>query len=52
MSLIYNAIESALNSLTEYITAIFVLCCFAVPAAVRAKKATVAGQQHCNLSPA
>lgn len=35
MSLIYNATESALNSLTEYVTAMVVLTSFVVPARLR-----------------
>jgi len=41
MSLIYNATESALNSLTEYMTAVVVLASLAVPAKLHSRTAPV-----------
>lgn len=40
MSLVYNATESALNSLTEYITAVVVLASLVVPARLGARSAS------------
>jgi len=49
MALIYNATESALNSMTEHMTAVVLIASFVVPASIRVRRTSVA-PVHENLA--
>jgi len=49
MALVYNATESALNSMTEHMTAVVLISSFVVPASVRLRRSSVS-RVHENLA--